>query len=72
MIIPPEALSIEALDNLMQEFITRDGTDYGDIELTVEQKLASLKPQILAREVLIIYDEASESVNLVAKHDYQS
>lgn len=72
MIIPPEDLSIDALNNLLQEFITRDGTDYGELELTLEQKVARLRPQVLAGDVLIIYDTASESVTLVAKRDYRS
>lgn len=70
MIIPPSALNADTLDSLLQEYITREGTDYGLTELDLQQKMALLKPQVLRGEVLILFDQASESVNLVAMRDY--
>ena len=40
-IIPVDKLSAEALRGVIQEFISRDGTDYGEIEASVE------KPRVL-------------------------
>lgn len=70
MIIPPESLSIDTLDNILEEFISREGTDYGETELSLEQKLALLRPQIMRREVLIVYDDQQQSVNLVHRNDW--
>lgn len=71
MIIPPASLNADTLNNLMEEFITREGTDYGEHEHLLSQKLALLHPQIMSGEVLIVFDEASESVNLMLKRDYR-
>ncbi len=72
MVIPPETLTPETLTCLMEDFVTRDGTDYGEQELSVEQKVSILRPQVARGDVLIVFDDASQSVNLVPKQDYDS
>ena len=70
MIIPPTSLSPEILNNILEEFITREGTDYGNIELSLSDKVKRLMPQILNGNVLIIFDEKSESIQLAPKNEY--
>lgn len=70
MIIPPEQLSHETLISLIEEFISREGTDYGFVEMDLQTKTEMLKRQIDKGEVLIIFDAVSESVNLVLERDY--
>lgn len=70
MIIPPSKLPAQTLRNILEEFITRDGTDYGDCELSLEEKVDRLYPQVFTNEVLIIFDEATETIQLVHKRDY--
>ncbi|MDZ7923806.1 MAG: YheU family protein [Marinagarivorans sp.] len=67
MIIPPASLSPEILNNILEEFITREGTDYGNIELSLSDKVKRLTPQILNGNVLIIFDKKSESIQLMPK-----
>ena len=69
MIVPANFLSADALSGLIEEFVTRDGTDYGEQELTLEQKVHLLMPQVMRGDVLIIFDEDSESVTLIPKTD---
>lgn len=69
MIIPPERLTTEALRGIVQSFITREGTDYGESELTIEGKTDRLMPQILSGDVVIVFDEESQSVNLLKKDE---
>jgi len=64
MIIPPASLAPETLTNLLQDYITREGTDYGEVELTLEEKLDILRPQVLNSQVLIVYDGSSGSFTL--------
>lgn len=71
MIIPPDQINDETLQNLMEAFITREGTDYGDAELALEDKVSLLKGQLISGEVLITFDASSESINLLTKQDYQ-
>ena len=70
MIIPPNSLSVDTLEGILQEFCSRDGTDYGERELSLNEKVDELKPKILSGEVLIVFNEAEESVNLINKADY--
>lgn len=69
MIIPPEQLTREVLIGIVESYITREGTDYGEHELDLDSKVKRLLPQVLKGEVLIMYDEESQSVNLVPKDD---
>jgi len=69
MIIPPEKLTEEVLKNLLESYITREGTDYGDRELSLEEKVQTLLPRVYLGEILITYDEASQSVNLITARE---
>ncbi len=69
MIIPPEKLTLEVIRGIVEAFITREGTDYGEREFSLQDKVRHLMPQVLRGEVLIVYDDATESVNLVPKED---
>ena len=42
LVIPAEQLSADALQGLIEEFITREGTDYGEVEWSLDQKVAQL------------------------------
>lgn len=69
MIIPPASLSSTALTAILEEFIGREGTDYGETELSLQQKIQLLQPQVLRGDVLIVFDEELETINLIAKKD---
>lgn len=65
--VPWQRISADALQNIMEEFITREGTDYGQRELSLEDKVARLQQQIECGEVLIVFDEDTQSCQLVLK-----
>lgn len=69
MIIPHEQISDDALQGLIEEFITRDGTDYGETEISLAQKVEQVKRQLIRGDIVIVFDAASESVSIVTKHD---
>jgi uncharacterized protein YheU (UPF0270 family) len=71
MIIPPGSLSAEALQGVLEEFISRDGTDYGEQELSLEAKVNRLRPQVLRGEVLIAFDEVSEGITLMTREEWR-
>ncbi len=68
--IPIEMLSPEALVGVMNDFIVRDGTDYGYQEITHDKKLEQLRRQIVKGDVKIVFDAASESVTLMTQKDW--
>lgn len=69
MIIPHEQISADALQGLIEEFITREGTDYGETEVSLAQKVVQVKRQLDRGDVVIAFDSATESVSILTKND---
>ena len=67
--VPHAAVSPEALEALVEEFITREGTDYGHVEHTLAQKRASVLQQLTRGEVAIVFDLEAESTTLVTREE---
>lgn len=65
MEIPYTALSPDALQGVIEEFISREGTDYGELEFTLEDKIGQVRSQLESGEVVLTFDEESETCNLV-------
>lgn len=69
MIIPFEKLSAEALKGVIEEFVTRDGTDYGLVEMNLEKKADMVLRQLKNGDVFIVYDEITMTTNIVLKDE---
>lgn len=65
MDIPYQQLSADTLDAILEEFATREGTDYGDVTYTLAQKVAMLRQQLVRGDVGITFDTATETCSLV-------
>jgi len=65
--IPHEALSVAALRGVIESFVLREGTDYGEREVPLEWKVAAILRQLERGEVHIVFDCASQSVDIVVK-----
>lgn len=63
--VPWATLSDETLDRLIAEFVTRDGTDYGDVERSLADKIADVRRQLARGEAKIVFDPESETANIV-------
>ncbi|MDC9590363.1 MULTISPECIES: YheU family protein [Xenorhabdus] len=67
MIIPWQQLETDTLLNLIESFVLREGTDYGEQEKTLEQKVQDIKRQLERGEVLLVWSELHETVNIMPK-----
>lgn len=65
--VPPGRLQPDVLQALLEEYASRDGTDYGARELSQEEKVGSLRRQLDAGDLHILYDADSEQWDLVEK-----
>lgn len=65
-------LSAGALDGLIEEFVTRDGTDYGAVEQSLESKKRSVRRQLERGEIVVVFDPASETCNIVPRELFPS
>ena len=57
LIIPFKELSPEALQGVIQEFVTRDGTDYGESEISLDTKAQRVLNQLHAEKAVIVFDQ---------------
>ena len=63
--VPLQRLQGDILQALLEEFASRDGTDYGEHELSLAQKTTALQKQLEQGELQILYDADSEQWDLV-------
>ncbi len=69
VIIPYDQLSSETLYGVVEEFVTRDGTDYGEREVCLEVKISKIISQLKLEEAVIVFDQKSQSCNIVKSKD---
>lgn len=64
--VPYERLDPETLRNLIQEFVTRDGADWGEVGCSLEDKVGQVMRQLQSRKVKVVFDRKSQTANIVA------
>ena len=69
LIIPFNELSQEALKGVIQEFVTRDGTDYGEAEIPLDTKVQQVLNQLHSGKAVIVFDQKTETCNIVQSGD---
>jgi len=74
LVIPHRQLSPEALSGLIEEFVTRDGTDSGYTRGSLVENVAKVRRQLNAGEAVIVFDNRTHTCNIkpadtVPKHD---
>ncbi len=65
MLIPHDQLSQDTLQALIEEFINREGTDYGEQEISIKTKISQVMRQLEEGNIVIGYDEQSETCTLL-------
>ncbi len=72
MEVPLDQLSPDALRSLVEEFVTRDGTDYGAVERNVDDKIEHVMRQLDAGDARIVFDPETQTANIVMTRDISS
>ena len=70
MIVPWQNINTDTLNHLLEEFASRDGTDYGAFETSLEDKVVQLKVQLQQKRIVVVYSELHESVNIVSADQF--
>ncbi len=65
--IPWQKLSVEALQGLLQEMVTRDGTDYGEYEYSQAEKVDQLRRALVAGRACITFCPSTESWSVMER-----
>ncbi len=69
--IPQQRLQPELLSALLEEYASRDGTDYGEREVSLETKVEDLRAQLVLGDLCILYESESEQWDLLPKEQAQ-
>ena len=69
VIIPPEQLSADALQGVIEEFITREGTDYGDVEWSLLDKVKQVHAQLRSGGAQIVFDTHAETCTIMTREE---
>ncbi|WP_115717229.1 YheU family protein [Gallaecimonas mangrovi] len=67
MIVPWQALEADTLESIIEHFVLREGTDYGDQEVPLAEKVAQVKAQLASGEAVLLWSEHHETLNIVSK-----
>ncbi|MDG2779225.1 YheU family protein [Vibrio parahaemolyticus] len=70
MIIPWQDIAPETLENLIREFVLREGTDYGAVEISLQNKIDQVKTQLEKGEAVIVFSELHETVDIQLKSKF--
>ena len=69
MEIDHHLLRPETLRSVIEGFILRDGTDYGEREVSIETKISQVMQAIEKGQVKLVFDPESETCNLRETRD---
>ncbi len=69
--IPLQRMAPDTLAAMLEEYASRDGTDYGAREVSLEEKVAELQAALSAGQLVIVYDAASEQWDLLAEEQLE-
>ncbi|MBA6342435.1 YheU family protein [Colwellia sp. MB02u-10] len=65
MIIPLEQLSTETLNAIIENFVLREGTEYGSEDVSLSDKITQVRQQLTQGSALLVYSELHETVNIL-------
>jgi uncharacterized protein YheU (UPF0270 family) len=68
-IIPVNKLSPEALQGAIEEFISRGGTDYAEMEASPETIFKQVKQKLEAGKAVLIFEDETETTNIFLAND---
>lgn len=69
--IPWQDLAEDTFLALVEEYVTRDGTDYGEQETAATKKVDQVVAGIKNKKFVIVYEQEAESVHIVTLPQWQ-
>ena len=69
VLIPHDQLSKEALQGVVEEFITRESTDYGAVEVPMETKVSRVYQNLTSGKAILVFDTKTETCNIFHRND---
>jgi uncharacterized protein len=57
---------------VIEEFVTREGTEHGETDVPLEEKVAAVRRQLDRGEVVVLFDGESGTANLATARDAET
>lgn len=67
--VPFAELAPETLQAVIESFVLREGTDYGERETAFDTKVAQVMAQLQRGDAHVVFDPATETVTIVRTRD---
>lgn len=64
MIIPWQTLDPNTLQNIIEYFVLREGTDYGQSEKSLAQKVDDVRCQLEQGTAILVWSELHETIDI--------
>lgn len=68
--VPMDKLSEDVVQSLIEEFILREGTDYGANEVSLDKKKEQVSKQLENNDIKIVFDPNTETVTLMTDNQF--
>jgi len=65
--VPYQDINPETLRNMIEEFVSRDGSDWGDTGGSMEAKIEQVLRQFKAKKLKVVFDLTSQTANILTK-----
>ncbi len=66
MVVPYTELDADILRSVIESFVLREGTDYGEREISLADKVERVIRQLERGDAQIIFDPQTETVDIAA------
>ncbi len=65
VVVPYTELAADLLHAVVESYVLREGTDYGEKEFSLQDKVAHVISRLKRGEARIVFDPESETVSIV-------
>jgi uncharacterized protein len=71
VVVPYTELAADLLHAVVESYVLREGTDYGEREFSLDEKVAHVIGQLKRGDAHIMFDPETESVSIVRTNGRQ-
>ena len=71
MLIPYQSLPEETLSALIEAFVLQEGTEYGAQDISINDKMAQVKQQLINKTAVLVFSELHQTVNIIPADQFK-
>jgi len=71
MIIPYQSLPEETLIAVIEAFVLQEGTEYGADDVSLAEKIAEVKQQLINKTAILVFSDLHQTVNILPADQFQ-